>query len=69
MMSSRSVTSTPDGSVEPFSVGVGSWRPQRDLHNLDVGAGEDRVERGGEPASPVADEEPEVIGPVSRLHE
>ncbi len=41
----------------------------RDLHDLDAGVGEDGVERGGELASPVADQEPEVVGPFVEVHE
>src|ERR1041384_7065284 len=45
-----------DGADEPLGVGVGSWTPWWDLHDLDAGGGEDRVERGGEPTGSVADE-------------
>ncbi|CCH32801.1 hypothetical protein ABZ816_30905 [Actinosynnema sp. NPDC047251] len=46
-----------DGADEPFGVGVGSWTPWWDLHYLDVGVGEDRIERGGELTGTVAEEE------------
>ena len=35
----------------------------------DVGAGEDGVEGGGELAVPVADQEPELVGPVAEVHQ
>jgi hypothetical protein len=38
-----------------------------DLHGLDAGAGQDRVERGGELPGPVADEEPEAGGAVTEV--
>ncbi|GAA1291437.1 hypothetical protein GCM10009634_43740 [Saccharothrix xinjiangensis] len=57
-----------DGADEPFGVGVDSWTPWWDLHDLDAGGGEDYVERGGELAGPVADEKPEVVGPVAGVH-
>ncbi|WP_238598097.1 hypothetical protein [Saccharothrix sp. ALI-22-I] len=57
------------GACEPFGVAVGSRTPWWDLHDLDAGVGEDRVERGGELAGPVSDEEPEVVGAVAEVHE
>ena len=39
-----------------------------DLHGLDTGAGQDRVERCGVLPGPVADQEPEVRGPVTEVH-
>ncbi|MFT7840724.1 hypothetical protein Q5530_31680 [Saccharothrix sp. BKS2] len=57
------------GSDEPLGVGVGSQAPWWDLHDLDACVGEDRVERGGELAGPVADEEPEVVCPVTEIHQ
>jgi hypothetical protein len=50
-------------------VAVGSRTPWWDLHDLDAGIGEDGVERGGELAGPVADEESEVVGPVVEVHQ
>jgi hypothetical protein len=58
-----------DGSDEPFGVSVGSWTPWWDLHDLDAGGGEDCVGRGGELAGSVSDEEPEVVCPVSEVHQ
>jgi hypothetical protein len=37
--------------------------------DADVGAGEDRVEAGGELAIPVADQEPELLGAVAKVHQ
>ncbi|MFE9750742.1 hypothetical protein ACFYOT_38040 [Saccharothrix saharensis] len=44
-----------DDADEPFDVGVGSRAGWWDLHDLNAGGGEDRVERGGELAGPVLD--------------
>ena len=41
----------------------------RSADDPDVGAGEDSVERGGELAVPVADQEPELVGAVAEVHE
>ena len=38
------------------------------LHALDTGTGQDRVGRCGELPGPVADQEPEVCGPVTEVH-
>lgn len=46
-----------------------SWASWRDLHDLDAGVNQDGVARGGEPSSPVTDEEPEVVGSVVEDHE
>ena len=43
--------------------------PGRDLHRLDTGAGQDRVEGCGELPGPVADQEPEVRGAVTEVHQ
>ncbi|MFI9811386.1 hypothetical protein [Saccharothrix variisporea] len=58
-----------DGADESFGVGVGSWALWWDLHDLDTCAGEDRVERGGELAGPVSDEESEVVCLVAEVHQ
>jgi hypothetical protein len=42
---------------------------ERGSGDADVGAGEDRVEGGGELAVPVADQEPELIGSVAKVDE
>ena len=34
----------PGGEHEPFRISVRSWAPGRDLHGLDTGVGQDRVE-------------------------
>jgi hypothetical protein len=52
----------PGGEHEPFGVGVRARAPGRDLHRLDAGAGQDRVEGRGELPGPVADQEPEAGG-------
>jgi len=49
-----------------------AFRPRaagRDLHCLDTGGGQGRVERVGELPGAVADEEPEVRGPVTKIHQ
>jgi len=48
----------PGGEHEPFRMSVRSWAPGRDLHGLDTGTGQDRVERRGELPGPVPDQEP-----------
>jgi hypothetical protein len=48
------------GQHEPLGIGVRPGTPGRDLDGLDAGAGEDRVEGGGELAGPVPDKVPEV---------
>jgi hypothetical protein len=35
----------------------------------DIGANEDGVERGGELAVPVADQEPELVGAIAEIHQ
>src|SRR5687768_17544500 len=46
---------------EAFRDCVRAGCPDRGADDADVGAGEDRVERGGELAVPVADQEPELV--------
>jgi hypothetical protein len=43
--------------------------PDRSANDADVGAAEHSVERGGELAVPVADQEPESVRAVAELHE
>jgi hypothetical protein len=43
--------------------------PDRSADDADVGAGERGVERGGELAVPVADQEPEPLGAIAELHQ
>jgi len=55
----------PCGEHEPLRKGVGARTSGRDLHGLDAGGGQNRVERIGELPGPVADQEPEVRGAVT----
>ena len=68
-ISIRSVTSVRGGEHEPFRVGVRAGASGRDLHGLDTGAGQDRVEGAGELPGTVADQEPEVGGAVAEVHQ
>ena len=45
----------PGGEHEPFGIGVRARAPGQDLHGLDAGVGQDRVEGSGELPGPVAD--------------
>jgi hypothetical protein len=58
----------PGGENEPLRKGVRPRAAGRDLHGLDAGCGEDRVEGIGELPGPVADQEPEVGGAVAEVH-
>jgi hypothetical protein len=51
---------------EPFGEAVRSRTSRWDLHGFDPGAGQDSVERGGELAGAIADEEPEAGGRARR---
>ena len=55
--------------MKPFRDRVRPGCPDRGADDPDVGAGEDGVERGGELAVPVADQEPEPVGSVAEVHE
>lgn len=57
------------GEHEPFCIGVRARAPRRDLYWLDAGAGQDRVEGFGELPGPVAEQEPEVGGAVTEVHQ
>ena len=57
------------GADEAFRDRVRPRCPDRGADDPDVGAGEDGVERGGELAVPVADQEPEPVGAVAEVHE
>ncbi len=59
----------PGGEHEPLRVGVRARTSGRDLHHLDTSAGEDRVERGGELAGPVAHQDLEVGGPITKVYQ
>jgi hypothetical protein len=54
---------------EAFCEAVRSWTARRDLHDVNAGVGQDRVERGGELAGSVADEEPEGCGAAVEVHQ
>jgi hypothetical protein len=49
----------PDGEHEPFRKSVRSRAARRDLHHLDPGVCQHRVERAGELPGAVPDQEPE----------
>jgi hypothetical protein len=59
----------PYGEHEPLGISVRARAPGRDLHGPDAGAGQGRVERFGELPGAVADQEPEVGGPVAEVHQ
>jgi hypothetical protein len=52
----------------PFGGRVHARRSNRGCDHLDVGAGEEGVERGGELGVPIADQEPEVFADVVEVH-
>jgi hypothetical protein len=52
----------PGGEHESFRIGVRARAPGWDHHGFDAGVGQDCVERLGELAGPVADQEPEAGG-------
>src|ERR687889_1824159 len=54
---------------EPFRNRVRPGRSDRGADDPQVGAGEDGVERGGELAVPVADQEPELLGALAEIHQ
>ncbi len=54
---------------EAFGDRVRPWCPYRGADDPDVGTGEDRVERGGELAVPVADQEPEPVGAFAEVYQ
>ena len=57
------------GADEAFGDGVRSRCPDRGAEDADVGAGEHRVEGGGELAVPIADQELELGGVVTEVDE
>jgi hypothetical protein len=59
----------PGGEDEPFGVSVRARTVRGDLRCRDAGAGRARVEGVGELPGAVADQEPEVRGPVTKVHE
>src|SRR5829696_8757183 len=58
-----------DGQHESFGEAVRPRAARRDLHGVVSVCGQDGVERGGELAGPVADEEPERRGALIKLHQ
>ena len=59
----------PGCEHEPFRISVRARAPGRDLHRLDTGAGQDRVKRRGELPGPITDQEPEVRGAITQIHQ
>jgi hypothetical protein len=57
-----------DGAHEPFGEAVRSRTPSRNPDHGDAHIGQDSVERGGELAGPVSDEEPELGGALAEIH-
>ena len=57
------------GADEAFGEAVRSRTSRRDLHGVDADVSQDGVERGGELAGSVADEEPEGGGAVVEVHQ
>ena len=55
------------GADEPFRDRVRPRRPDRGADDPDVGTGEHGIERGGELAVSVADQEPEPVGAVAEI--
>ena len=59
----------PGGEHEPFCLSVRARTSRRDLHGLDAGVGQGRIERRSELPSPVTDQEPEARGAVTEIHQ
>src|SRR6266536_6160063 len=59
----------PGGEDEPFGVSVRARTARRDLRCRDAGAGQGRVEGVGELPGAVADQEPEVLGVIAKVHQ
>jgi hypothetical protein len=59
----------PGGEHEPFRMSTRARTSGRDLQSLDAGAGQGSVEGIGELPSAIADQEPEVGGAVSEVHQ
>ena len=57
------------GADEAFRDRIRPRCSYRGADDADIGASEDGVERGGELAVPVADQEPELVGAVAEVHE
>jgi hypothetical protein len=59
----------PGGEDEPFGVSIRARTAGRDLRCRDAGAGQDCVEGAGELPGAVADQEPEVLGVIAKVHQ
>jgi len=59
----------PGGEHEPLRISVRPRASGRDLHRLDTGAGQGRVERIGELPGAVADQESELRRAVTEVHQ
>jgi hypothetical protein len=59
----------PGGEHEPLRQSVRTRTPGRDLHRLDTGVGQGRVESAGELPGAVADQELEVRGAIVEVHQ
>ena len=59
----------PGGEHEPFGISIRAGTSGRDLHGSDAGVGQDRVKRCGELPGAVTDQEPEVRGAVTEVHQ
>jgi hypothetical protein len=57
-----------DAADESFGDRVRPWGLDRRLDHLDVGGGEDGVERRGELGVPIADQEPDVLAGFIQVH-
>jgi hypothetical protein len=57
----------PDGEHEPLRISVRPRTSGRDLHRLDTGTGQGRIEGLCELPSPVAYQEPEIFGAVTEV--
>jgi len=57
------------GADEAFRDRVRAGCSYRGADDADVGAGEHSIERGGELAVPVADQEPEPVGAIAEVHQ
>ena len=62
-------TFSAQGADEAFRDRVRSGRSDRGADDPDIGTNEDCVERGGEFAVPVADQEPEPVRAIAEVHQ
>jgi hypothetical protein len=56
-----------DGAYPPLGDRVRPRRLRRRADDLDVGGGEHRIERGGELAIPISQQEPRPIGSIAEV--